>query len=383
MAEPRIALVHDWLTGMRGGEKVLLELCRLFPAAKVYTLLWNRGSVHPEIEQRVAASSFLQQLPLASSAYRLYLPLFPSAVRSLSIRDADVVISGSHAVAKGAVIPKGVPHVSYVHTPMRYLWDDSGSYFQFGPGRHWKLAGLKVFSPYLRRFDLASVETVDHFIANSETVRGRIRRFYQREATVIHPPVDTEFFQPLAGADTGNYYLVVSSLEPYKRIELAVQAFEHLGRPLWIAGSGSLRRPLERAAAENIRFLGYVPDGELRNLYQNCRAVVFPGIEDFGMVPVEAQACGKPVVCYGKGGATESVIDGKTGVYFHSQEPEALIQAVEKLDRMRWDDRLIRENSLRFSVSRFHDRMEAFLKSRLSLNLPSRSNAEKRRAASR
>ena len=383
MAEPRIALVHDWLTGMRGGEKVLLELCRLFPAAKVYTLLWNRGSVHPEIEQRVAASSFLQQLPLASSAYRLYLPLFPSAVRSLSIRDADVVISSSHAVAKGAVIPKGVPHVSYVHTPMRYLWDNTNSYFRFGPGRGWKRAGLKLFAPYLRRFDLASAETVDHFIANSETVRGRIRRIYQRDATVIHPPVDTEFFQLPAGAGTGDYYLVVSSLEPYKRIELAVKAFEQLGRPLWIAGSGSLRRPLERAAAENIRFLGYVPDGELRNLYQNCRAVVFPGIEDFGMVPVEAQACGKPVVCYGKGGATESVIDGETGVYFHSQEPEALIQAVEKLDRTRWDDRLIRENSLRFSVSLFHDRMEAFLKSRLSLNLPSRSNAEKRRAASR
>ncbi len=388
MAEPRVALVHDWLTGMRGGEKVLLELCRLFPKARIYTLLWNRGTVHPEIEQRVAASSFLQRLPRASSAYRLYLPLFPRAIRSLSIKDADLVISSSHAVAKGVGIPNGIPHVSYVHTPMRYLWDDTNSYFQFGPGRRWKRAGLKLISPYLRRFDLASAETVGHFIANSETVRQRINRLYQRDATVIHPPVDTNFFRPAAGPGTGNYYLVVSSLEPYKRIELAIEAFRRLGRPLWIAGSGSLRGSLQRIAGRNIRFLGHVPDHELRKLYQNCRALIFPGMEDFGIVAVEAQACGKPVVCYGKGGATESVIDRETGVHFQSQEPEAqeqeaLIQAVEKLERCRWDDRLIRENSLRFSVSRFHDRMEAFLKSRLSLNLPPRSNAENRRAASR
>ena len=383
MAEPRVALVHDWLTGMRGGEKVLLELCRLFPNAKVYTLLWNRGTVHPEIEQRVAASSFLQRLPRASSAYRLYLPLFPSAIRSLSIKDADLVISSSHAVAKGAGIPNGIPHVSYVHAPMRYLWDETNSYFQFGPARRWKKAGLKLIAPYLRRFDLASAERVGHFIANSETVRQRINRLYRREATVIHPPVDTDFFRPARGAGTRNCYLVVSSLEPYKRIELAIEAFRRLGRPLWIAGSGSLRGSLQRAAGGNIRFLGHVPDRELRKLYQNCRALIFPGMEDFGMVAVEAQACGKPVACYGKGGATESVIDGETGVHFQSQEPEALIQGVEKLERSRWDDRLIRENSLRFSVSSFHDRMEAFLKSRLSLNLPPRSNAENWRAASR
>ncbi len=393
MAEPRVALVHDWLTGMRGGEKVLLEFCRIFPKAKVYTLLWNSGTVHPEIERRVARTSFLQRLPRASSAYRLYLPLFPRAIRSLSIKDADLVISSSHAVAKGVDIPSGVPHVSYVHTPMRYLWDETNSYFRFGPGRRWKRAGLKLISPYLRRFDLASSETVDHFIANSETVRGRINRLYQRDATVIHPPVDTDFFRPASEPAKGNYYLVVSSLEPYKRIELAIDAFRRLGRPLWVAGSGSLRASLQRTAGENVRFLGHVPGRELRKLYQNCRALIFPGMEDFGIVPVEAQACGKPVVCYGKGGATESVIDGETGVHFLSQEPgaqepeaqepEALIQAVENLERGPWDSRLIRENSLRFSVSHFHDRMEAFLKSRLSLNLPLRHNAENRRAVSR
>jgi len=383
MAEPRVALVHDWLTGMRGGEKALLEFCRMFPKAKVYTLLWNRGTVHPKIEQRIARTSFLQRLPRASSAYRLYLPLFPRAIRSLSIKDADLVISSSHAVAKGVDIPSGVPHVSYVHTPMRYLWDETNSYFRFGPGRRWKRVGLKLISPYLRRFDLASSETVGHFIANSETVRRRINRLYQRDATVIHPPVDTDFFRPASEPATGNYYLVVSSLEPYKRIELAIDAFRRLGHPLWVAGSGSLRASLQRAAGENVRFLGHVPGRGLRQLYQNCRALIFPGMEDFGIVPVEAQACGKPVVCYGKGGATESVIDGETGVHFLSQEPEALIQAVEKLERGCWDSRLIRENSLRFSVSCFHDRMEAFLKSRLSLNLPPRHNAENRRAAPR
>ena len=267
---------------------------------------------------------------------------------------------------------------------MRYLWDDTNSYFQFGPSRRWKRAGLKLFAPYLRRFDLASAETVDHFIANSETVRGRIRRIYQRDATVIHPPVDTEFFQPPSWSWHGG----LLSRRVFARTLQANRAGSQGLRTAWpatldrwqrVSAGGHLSEPPLRTSA----FSGTSPMANCRNLYQNCRAVVFPGIEDFGMVPVEAQACGKPVVCYGKGGATESVIDGETGVYFHSQEPEALIQAVEKLDRTRWDTGLVRKSSLRFSVSRFHDRMEAFLKSRLSLNLPSRSNAEKRRAASR
>jgi glycosyltransferase involved in cell wall biosynthesis len=369
MAELRVALVHDWLTGMRGGERVLLELCRLFPSAQIHTLLWNRGSVHAEIEGRVRETSFLQKLPGVASGYRGYLPLFPSAARSLSVRGADLVLSSSHAVAKGVRVERGVPHVSYVHTPMRYLWDENGSYFRFGGGSGWKRMGLALAKPYLRRFDVETARGVDHFIANSENVRGRIRKFWGAEAATIPPPVDTEFFTPSESGDCGGYYLVVSSLEPYKRIDLAIEAFRRLRRPLVIAGGGTQEPELRARAPRNVQFLGRVTDERLRDLYRGCRALIFPGIEDFGMTPVEAQACGKPVICYGGGGVTESVVDGKTGLYFRPQEPEALAEAVERAEQRVWDAAEIRRHSLKFSRSRFRDRMEAFFRARLGLSL--------------
>jgi glycosyltransferase involved in cell wall biosynthesis len=369
MAELRVALVHDWLTGMRGGERVLLELCRLFPTATVHTLLWNRGSVDPEIESRVRQTSFLQKLPGVARGYRKYLPLFPAAARSLSVAGADLVLSSSHAVAKGVRVARGVPHVSYVHTPMRYLWDETGSYFRFGSGGAWKRAALALVKPYLRRFDVETAREVDHFIANSENVRGRIRKFWGADAATIPPPVDTDFFTPACHAEPGDYYLIVSSLEPYKRVDLAVEAFRQLRRPLVIAGSGTLERELRASAPANVRFAGRVSDEQLRGLYRGCRALIFPGVEDFGMVPVEAQACGKPVICYGSGGVTESVTNGETGVYFGAQEPEALVDAVERADRHAWDAAEIRRRSLAFSRSRFRDRMESFLRIRLGLSL--------------
>ena len=368
MAELRVALVHDWLTGMRGGERVLLELCRLFPTATVQTLLWNRGSVHPEIEARVRQTSFLQKLPGVAAGYRGYLPLFPAAARSLAVNGADLVISSNHAVAKGVRVAPGIPHVSYVHTPMRYLWDETGSYFQFSSSA-WKRAGLSLVKPYLRRFDVETARQVDHFIANSENVRGRIRRFWGAEAATIPPPVDTDFFSPAARAEADDYYLIVSSLEPYKRVDLAVEAFRRLRRPLLIAGSGTQQRELRAQAPENVRFVGRVSDEQLRGLYRGCRALIFPGLEDFGMVPVEAQACGKAVICYGRGGVTESVVDGATGIYFRAQEPEALAEAVERAERRAWDAAEIRRRSLTFSRSEFRDRIEAFLRIRLGLSL--------------
>jgi len=372
MAEPRVALVHDWLTGMRGGEKVLLELCRMFPSARIYTLLWQPGSVDPEIESRIQQTSFLQLLPRSRTAYRYLLPLFPAAVRSLAIRDADLVISSSHAVAKGVRVPAGVPHVGYIHTPMRYLWDDADSYFRFGRGRSWKRAALQIVSPALRRFDLHTADGVDHFIANSETVRRRIQRLYRREATVIPPPVDTDFFRPASRSSESGYYLVVSSLEPYKRIDLALEAFERLDRPLRIAGSGTQANALKRAAGKNVTFLGRVSDADLLKLYQNCRAIVVPGIEDFGIVPVEALACGKPVICCGSGGVTETVTDGETGVYFWPQHRKALAEAIERSEATRWDQDKLRRSALRFSRERFRAGMREFLAARLGLDFDSR-----------
>ena len=357
MDEPRVALVHDWLTGMRGGEKVLLELCRLFPKSEIHTLLWNRGSVHQEIEQRVVQTSFLQRMPGAATGYRHYLPLFPTAVRSLRIEDADLVLSSSHAVAKGVRVPKAVPHVSYIHTPMRYLWGDSRDYFSFGKGRLWNRVALAVVSPYLRWFDLRSGPSIDQMIANSEHVRDRVRRVYGRDARVIYPPVDTEFFCLDPALPIEDFYLVVSPLEPYKRADLAIDAFRLLQRRLVVVGTGTLEAELRAAASGNVQFTGRVSDGDLLGWYRRCRALVFPGIEDFGMVPVEAQACGRPVICCGRGGATESVMDGETGVHFRPQTVQALAAAVEQFEERSWDPEKIRRNSLRFSSSVFRARM--------------------------
>jgi glycosyltransferase involved in cell wall biosynthesis len=261
---------------------------------------------------------------------------------------------------------------------MRYLWDDADNYFRFGRGRSWKRAALQIVSPALRRFDLHTAGGVDHFIANSETVRRRIQRLYHREASVIPPPVDTDFFRPVRRSSEtrhrseSGYYLVVSSLEPYKRIDLALEAFEHLDRPLRIAGSGTHAKALRRAAGKNVTFLGRVADADLLELYQNCRAVIVPGIEDFGIVPVEALACGKPVICCASGGVTETVTGGETGVYFWPQSPEALAEAIERSEAICWDQDKLRRSALRFSRERFREGMREFLAARLGLDFDSR-----------
>ena len=348
---------------MRGGEKVLLELVRLFPQADVFTLVWKRGSVSGEIESRVRQTSFLDRWPRAATAYRYYLPCFPAAVRSLDLAGYDLILSSSHAVAKGVRVPPGAVHVSYIHTPMRYLWDSSPDYFAFGAGRWWKRAALGIVAPWLRRFDRQSAQGVNHFVANSENVQGRIRRLYGAEATVIYPPVDTDFFTPASAGEATpqDYYLVVSSLEPYKRIDLAVEAFSGGRRRLLVAGKGTLERDFRKRARPPVDFLGEVSDEKLRELYRRCRALIFPGLEDFGMVPVEAQACGRPVICYGAGGALETVIDGVTGVHFRPRTPEAILAAVERFENTTWSGARIRENSLRFSQQRFQNDMRSFL----------------------
>ncbi len=362
----KIALVHDWLTGMRGGEKVLLELLRLLPSAGVFTLLWKRGSVVPQIEQRVRATSFLDRLPGSTTAYRYYLPLFPAAIRSLDLSGYDLILSSSHAVAHSAAIPEGAVHISYILTPMRYLWETAPDYFRFGPGRWWKQAALAAAAPWLRRFDRRTAAGADYLVAISENVRRRIQRAWGRDAEIIHPPADTDFFTPDPHGASGDYYLVVSSLEPYKRLDLALDAFSGCRRRLLVAGRGTQERALRRRARPPVEILGEVSDEQLRHLYRHCRALIFPGREDFGLTPVEAQACGRPVVCFGEGGAVESVLDGVTGVHFRSQTPAALAAAVERLEQLDWDSERIRRHSLQFSRQRFHDRMKAFLRAKVS-----------------
>lgn len=360
---PRVVLVHDWLTGMRGGEKVLLELCRLFPEAPVYTLLRNRGTIDVEIERRVAAESFLAKLPGARRGYRNYLPLFPAAVRSLRLPPADLVVSTSHAVAHAVRVPPGAVHVSYIHTPMRYAWG-----FAPGPGDPLRRFALAAVRPALKSFDRRAAQRVDHLVANSRNVAGRIRQVWSREAEVIYPPVDVDFFRPDPEVVREEFYLVAGSLEPSKLVDLALAATARLGRPLVVAGDGTQARSLRTRAGEDARFLGRVTDEELRSLYRRCRALLLPGEEDFGIVPVEAQACGAPVIAYRAGGALETVRDGATGGFFGEQTPESLADAIEQSERVDWDRRAIRAHAETFSRAAFRDKMGEFSR-RLGPNL--------------
>jgi glycosyltransferase involved in cell wall biosynthesis len=354
---------------MRGGEKVLAELVRLMPSADIFTLLFNPGSVSSEIEARVRQVSFLQSFPRAPLAYRSYLPLFPAAIRSLDLSGYDLIVSSSHAVAKGVRVPPGSLHVSYVHTPMRYIWHARSDYFRFGRGRFWKRAAFSVVCPWLRRFDLRTAAGVSFYIANSQNVRERIRLLYGRDAEVVYPPVDTDYFTPGA-AGSGDYYLAAGAIEPYKRVDLVVKAFAGGPRRLIVAGRGSLSREIRRLARAPVEFEGEVTDARLRDLYRGCRALVFAGLEDFGMVLAEAQACGRPVICFGEGGAREAVIPGLTGIHFEEQSEAALLRAVERFESVTWDSATIRANSLRFSCHRFRNAMAVLLQASAGLPLP-------------
>jgi len=346
-----VALVHDWLTGLRGGERVLEQLCLLYPSARIYTLVHVPGSVGPIIGQHEIVTSFLDRLPRQS--YRHYLPLFPAAIESLDLRGHDLVISTSHAVAKGCRPPRDAVHVAYVHTPMRYVWDQFDAYF--GPGRAGIATRLaaRAVAPYLRRWDVGSTRRVHAIVANSRFVAERIRRVWQRDAdAVVYPPVDTARFVPAAEGPAG-YALIVSALVPYKRVEIAVSAFSRLKRPLWIAGDGPELRRLRDAAGPSVRFLGSVAADALPGLYARAQFFVLPGEEDFGIAPVEAQAAGRPVLALGRGGALETVIDGETGVFFAEPTVQSLLDGISRIDQLPVDPMRLHQHAARFDVARF------------------------------
>ncbi len=346
---------------MRGGEKVLVSLVRLFPGATVHTLLHVKGSVAPEIEACEIRTSFLQHVPGIERHYRRYLPVFPMAAERFDLRRFDLVVSSSHCVAKGVRPAPGALHVCYCHTPMRYVWDRYDDYF--APGRLGPLA-RRLVPPTcagLRAWDTATVSRVSAFVANSQYVADRIRRYYRRRAEVIPPPVDTDFFTPDERDSPGQYDLVVSALAPYKRIELALDAYRGTGRPLWIVGAGPEEARLRAAASSEARFLGRVDDAHLRELYRNCRAVLMPGIEDFGIVPLEAMACGRPVVVFGEGGGTETVEHGRTGLHFAQPTAEALRAAVCLLDASRFDRLTLRAQAVAHRREVFEERFQTFV----------------------
>jgi glycosyltransferase involved in cell wall biosynthesis len=345
---------------MRGGEKVLQSVLRLFPGAPIHTLLHVPGSVSRDIEERAVHTTFVQRLPAVDRHYRNYLPLFPLAVETMDMRPYDLVVSTSHCVVKSVRPRPGAVHVCYCHTPMRYIWDRYDDYFGPGKGGAIARALMPLLAPLLRRWDARTASRVTAFVANSAYVAARIRRYYGREAAVIPPPVDTEFFTPGDGRP-GAYDLVVSALVPYKRLEVVLEAYRGTGWPLRIVGSGPERPRLEALAPPEVRFVGSVGDEELRELYRNCRAVLMPGIEDFGIVPVEAMACGRPAVVFGEGGAIESVVHGETGLHFHDPSPAGLRTAVDSLSRMGFNTAALRARAESFRRQMFEDRFRAFV----------------------
>lgn len=346
----KVAIIHDWLNGMRGGEKVLEQLLHLYPQADIFTLFYEPDRVSPLIRSKRVFASRLNRYPWVRRRYRHFLPLFPRHVEAFDLREYPLVISSSHCVAKGAVPAPDALHVSYIHSPMRYAWDQYYAYFA-GSGA-WKRRVLEREISRLRAWDAASAARVDRFAANSDYVRRRIEKYYRRQAVVVHPPVDTDFFVP-GERPSRDYCLLVSALAPYKNVGLVLQAFRESGERLVVVGKGQEWKKLRRLAAGNVSLIPEVDGGRLRELYQNARALVFAGVEDFGIAFAESQACGTPVVAFARGGVRDIVLDRRTGVLFPEATVAGLRGALAELERLDLDAAAIRRHSLRFAPERF------------------------------
>jgi glycosyltransferase involved in cell wall biosynthesis len=349
-----VAIVHDWLTIPGGSEQVVLELIEMFPGAELYTTIYDPEPWPALLKERPVHTSFLNRIPGAAKNYPKLLPLMNRAFRSFDLSGFDLVLSSSHACAKNVRTPAGALHVCYCHTPMRYAWDED---FMRGEdvGRLTRLL-LPPLLGWLRRQDLAGAGGPDVFVANSRHVAGRIARYYGRSAEVVHPPIDVDHFLELERAPE-DFYLVFGRVVPYKRVDLAVSACERVGRVLKVAGDGRAMEALRFQAGEGTVILGKVSEGERDGLMREARALLFPGEEDFGIVPVEAQASGLPVIAYGVGGAAESVLDGRTGVLFGEQSAAALAEAIERFESLALDEVEVRDNARRFGRERFRREM--------------------------
>jgi glycosyltransferase involved in cell wall biosynthesis len=359
-----VALIHDWLTGMRGGERALLAFCEMFPDADLYTLVQVPGATDPIIEKRRVRTSPIQYLPFPGRLYRHYLPLFPIAIEQFDLDGYDLVLSTSHCVAKSVVVPGRARHVCYCLTPMRYAWDQFDAYF--GQERVGRLRShvMRPIMAATARWDRATEGRVHRYLAISQYVARRIALYYNRQSTIVFPPVDTAFYTPDPAAAPGpglglserpqvEGFVVVSALVPYKRVELAIAAARRARVPLTIVGDGPERARLEALADHHITFLGWRTNEEIRALYRSAIATILPGEEDFGIVPVESQACGRPVVALGRGGVLDTVIDGETGVLFREDSEASLAEALRRAAAHSWDAARIRRHAERFSRDRF------------------------------
>ena len=395
----RVAIIHDWLLGMRGGERILNVFCKIFPQAELFTLIYDKGSVDRILEERPIHTSFLQNLPGAKTKYRNYLPLFPLAVESFDLKGFDLVISSSHCVAKGAKKSKDAKHFCYCYTPMRYMWVFFDQYFGAYPP--WRRELVWLTGEYLKRWDIATLPRVDEFIAISRTIKDRINYIYKRDSTVIYPPVEIDKFKFDPSRKCGDYYVCVSALVPYKRIDIMVEAFNRMpDKKLLIVGDGNTRKEWEsKKRSANIKFMGWVEHNEVVGICAGAKAFLYAAFEDFGIAPVEAQALGVPVIAYGKGGISETVVPinaprekmgqsppalsraegsgtvpifsgaGKnpTGVLFYKQDAESLIDAINEFERKEaeFNPMDARRNAERFSEDRFVSNIKSFVNEKM------------------
>jgi glycosyltransferase involved in cell wall biosynthesis len=357
-SSPKIAIVCDWLTDLGGAERVILALHQLYPDAPIYTSIYNRSNL-PQFGNADVRTSFLQKMPGAKKKHQRYLAQMPLAFESFDLDEFDVVISSSHSCAKGIITKPDTLHISYCHSPPRYLWDGSHQYVKEYP---WPKILKKTLIPSvlhdLRVWDRAAADRVDLYVANSHYVSGRIKKYYRRKSEVIHPPVELE---PFVEEERDDYYLAVGRLIPYKRFDLIIDAFNQLKRPLKVIGVGNQLKKLQKMASPNIEFLGMVPEDTLRNYYQYAKALIFPQVEDFGITPLEAMGHGCPVIAYGAGGALETVKDNESGLFFNEQSTEALVKAVEAFEHKQFDPQEVRGQAEKFESAVFAEKLSSFV----------------------
>lgn len=358
----KVAIIHYWLFQMRGGEKVILELCKMFPNAVIFTHVYDPTNLPEEITRHEIRQTFISKLPGAKKYYQKYLPLMPLALEQLDMREFDLIISSESGPAKGIIPNPDAKHICYCHSPMRYIWDHYHTYRERS-GRLTRLM-MPLLSSKLRMWDVTNSARVDKFVANSNHVSNRIEKYYRRDAEVIFPPVDTDEFSPIEADELEDYYLLAGELVSYKRPDLAIDAFNENGKKLVVIGEGPERKQLEKRAKGNISFIGKVPFEELKSHFAKCKALIFPGEEDFGIIPVEVMASGRPVIAYARGGALDTVLDGITGVYFNEQTQGALNGAILNFESV--EDKITVKNCCdqadKFSIENFHTSMNSIVR---------------------
>jgi len=352
-----VILVHYWLNSMRGGEKVLEQMIDLFPETKIITNYYSKERISKSILEKIYKTSLINNLPFVEKFYRHYLPIYPFALKNIKVKSTDVVISSESGPAKGIQVPSDIPHICYTHTPMRYIWDLQSEYF--GEGMKRKI--IQPFINYLRKWDYNTAQKVDFFVANSHYVKNRISRFWGRDSKVIYPPVDTNSFS--ISNKINDYYLLFGQSTKYKRHDLAVKAFNENKKKLIVIGEGEELTYLKSISKNNISFLGRVNDKLMKNYLSRCRALIFPGIEDFGIIPVECMASGRPVIAFNKGGATETIINKKTGLFFDKQSPDSLNKKINDYELMehKFDPIYIKNHSLKFDKKIFKQKFLKFI----------------------